>query len=666
MRAWPKTMACIAAMWLMSGGGLSAQTAATAKWESENDSFPLSKHHAVFEKYEKIQASPNFSSGDYSQAYVVTVGSQKRFNRLPGLIRAALSKHDKVLVKISEGTYTFGENHIDLTDADFRGKKLYILGTGDVRIIGASAVYSLADKRSQRLLSRYSLPCDSAFSHTTGYTDGSKLVAVASTDNLFGGNLIQAETLFERVDTARGIARIRVPRELSSLTMTRDQCRDIRINYTEWFRGVVDKVDSIGGGYVYFFCSELRKGYNTALYCNGDYGFSTSYYKRKAYPRYRLMNIDVNPGGIVIGSGRINIPYSCPKLYECRNTTFIKTQNTRLAELDISGITFLCNGGGDTGALMSFGRSEADMRIAVHDNRFIGIKSTVVLADTPGVSVYGNRFTHSCVSSVKADNNASRICVFGNRFDDCNERLNNYSCVRITSRDYYVARNTFHNFKYMAIGVGVWYGLKVDNQSRGIVEFNKIYCDDDYLASSRNRGLMDSGAISTWTCNDGAIIRYNWIYNYGGAGANRGIFLDDGTYGAAVYGNVIGNVSYSLAIDLRYVDQYEKFTPRHNENNVIMYNIMDGGYRYHGKKGVETNILGRNIIVCHDTHPCRQLKNLGDAEDDFVVNGEIRRDYIRLFRDYFVNGSALPISHEISDKIIGGGMIKRYMEEDKE
>lgn len=660
------TAICLAAACLTVASKSLAQGASGALTIAQNDTFAISKYHAAFEELEKIQAVPNIWRTDYSQAYVVKVSNQREFDRIQGLITSALNVHDKVLVRISSGTYTFRENHIDLTNADYSGKKLYIEGAGDVRIIGATAIYRASDKRSEQGLSCFSLPSDTAFSHTTSYTDSHEMLPVASTDDVSGGRFLQLDTLMEMMDSVKGIVRARLPRELSSLEIDEDGCKDIYIQIPMWFMGRTEKVVKITGGYVYFIYTFTRKGYGTKYFFDNDYGFNLEFYKEPRYGRFRLLNLDLAGRGISISRGRISIPHSHPLVYECRNATFIKTKGTKLQELDIAGITFIGNGGNADQALMLFDSSEVAGRIAVHDNRFIGMKTMVILANTDNVSVYDNYFSHTYVNDVVGTNLAARACVYHNTFEACNEGIEQHFCVMLSGPDYYIGRNVMHNFRYGAIGAGVHFAVKTLRPINGIIEFNRMYCDDDYLAGTNNHGLMDSGAIYMWTINDLSIVRYNWIYNYGGAGANRGIFLDDGVKGCKVYGNVISNIVNGLCIDLRNVPTSGRFVKDYNENNLVMYNIMDGGYRYHGKKGTDSNILGRNIVVYKTVKPQRQIFDFSDPESDCFVHGMIDGSTVKIDCDYFLRRSWLPFNNEISDAVFGGYMLKRYMEEQQE
>jgi len=194
-------------------------------------------------------------------------------------------------------------------------------------------------------------------------------------------------------------------------------------------------------------------------------------------------------------------------------------------------------------------------------------------------------------------------------------------CVNCGEAEYYIAYNTFVDFGYAAIGVGVWHGHIKNNLSRGIIEYNEMYYSPSYLANKGKYTLMDSGAIYTWTQNDDVIIRYNYIHDYEGMGDNRGIFCDDGANNLKIYGNVILKTPNCYSIDSRMAkDKREGFT--NNANNFMANNVVDNGVRFQGHADVQRHVVkGANLVVKSGSKDAIKdiFDNLEHIEEDMVI-----------------------------------------------
>jgi hypothetical protein len=252
----------------------------------------------------------------------------------------------------------------------------------------------------------------------------------------------------------------------------------------------------------------------------------------------------------------------------------------------------------------------------------------ISIAATPNVKIYNNEFEDCYYYGIKSDNASANTVVENNSFASMGKRMNNTFCVVCRGTDYYVVDNTFFNFGYGGIGVGVWYKSDMKQPCKGIVENNELSWNQDYINHIDNYGIMDSGAIYLWTKNDGSIIRYNYINGFSGAGDNRGIFCDDGAYCFEIYGNVITGVENNRCIDSRRSANVEKSkTPesginKANVNIVIRDNIVDGGIRFEANedknnsciKGANYILLAKDGIMSNNV-----ISNVTEVEEDVLL-----------------------------------------------
>ena len=128
--------------------------------------------------------------------------------------------------------------------------------------------------------------------------------------------------------------------------------------------------------------------------------------------------------------------------------------------------------------------------------------------------------------------------------------------------------------------------------------------------------IIVGGAIYLWPKNHGTIVRYNRIHQYTGPSSNRGIYCDDGAYGFSVYGNVITGIDNSNYIDSRLVLSSTLPT---NTNNLIMYNVVAGRYKFEGSNNAKNGCLkGRNIVLAEAGVASYNivLNNIEESEDD--------------------------------------------------
>lgn len=204
----------------------------------------------------------------------------------------------------------------------------------------------------------------------------------------------------------------------------------------------------------------------------------------------------------------------------------------------------------------------------------------------------------------------------------------------------YIGYNEFVDNNYGS----VYIGIPSDTTNEGcinMVEHNYIHFSPEWINKRKYLGLQDSGAIYLGLNQEKAIVRFNRIYNVGGPdeacyqGAehgdtrkNIGIYADDGTYNAAIYGNIIQGTENYYDIDCRAETlDADKTRPEGCEistNNFVCFNFCDGFVR------IQHN-LNR-----HD-HGCIIKGNIVGRR---ARRGGVDKNTINLVRDY-ISGEAI-------------------------
>ena len=405
--------------------------------------------------------------------------------------------------------------------------------------------------------------------------------------------MVQLDTLIEVVDKNEKICFIPCKNALGNEKRT----NLTKVQITQWFRAPIYKVTKIDDDGIYFNVSDLS--YETK-YRNKGYNVNFDYLYKGNYPRFRLYDKTKEPKSLA--------------------SRFISLDDCHYRLFSISGITFSSNRSG--AALIGMTGVDAQ-QIMVSDCTFEYIRGNVAnFSGTGNVVLDHNTIRHTDGNEVRFVNNCPNVRITNNVFENCGQSIGNTFCITCWESTYYVANNTFRNFGYDAIGVGVWHGFEKKYPSQGIIEHNEIYFTPEYFANALKHMLMDSGAIYTWTQNDYVIIRYNYIHDYIGAGDNRGIFCDDGANNLIIYGNVVLNTPNCYSIDSR-MGKDQKAGFRNNENNFMAQNVVDNRVRFQGHADVQRHVVkGINYVLLKpDNIPLENsYENLELKEEDVVLN----------------------------------------------
>ncbi len=371
-----------------------------------------------------------------------------------------------------------------------------------------------------------------------------------------------------------------------------------KVQITQWFRAKTYNVESIDQEGIYFIAPELAWDNN---YGHKGYNVNYDYLYLGKTPRFRLYDTSQEP--------------------YCTAARFLTLENCSYRSLSIKGIVF--RGNNSNNNLLYFKDVNA-RQIIISDCKFDYIRGNGVayFNGTSNVTFSGNVVSNTGGDDLFFSNHCSKVRVTNNIFENCGQSISNSFCVTCWECCYYIANNTFRDFGYGAIGVGVWHGFGKKNYSGGIIEHNEIYFTPTYFAEAWKHMLMDSGTIYTWTQNDNVIIRYNYIHDYTGAGDNRGIFCDDGANNLKIYGNVVLNTPNCYSIDSRMAkDKGDGFM--NNANNFMANNVVDNRVRFQGHSDVQRHVMkGANMIVREaDYQPLNnKYDNLELMEEDIIIN----------------------------------------------
>ena len=497
----------------------------------------------------------------------VRVDTQQEFDLLAKDIEAAVKGGARIVeVEIGQGTFYFRNRHIALSRKQWEEVALII--RGDNTIIE---------------------PADEALR-----------------DTVPPAPLKQTDRLIEVADESQKLCRLHLedPRPLTD----RGQ-EPTHITITQWFKSLTYKVERISGGWVYFKADDLS--YNTYYKChniNLDYGYSLKKDGKGIMPRYRMESAAANSG-------------TACRLLSMDNCTF--------ASVEISSITFRGNKDSASDYLIYINNSHADS-IAFKECDFLGIRSGVILAQgSSNVRVSACRF-RACHRAGILANYCEATVVSDNSFDNMGLACNNNYCIRVSGKDYYVARNRITDFGYGGIAAGTWWKTEKRTVERGVVEYNTLSYSAPYFQNIAERGLMDSGAIYLYTQNDDVKVRYNFIHDYTGLCDNRGIFCDDGACHFELYGNIILNTPNGYSIDSRYTPSIAKDpqskTRTINTGNRIYDNIIDGNLRFEGTPAGSESVspsggcsLGNNIVLTLGSkHPAANVLNNLSRQRAFI------------------------------------------------
>ena len=482
----------------------------------------------------------------YGHDATIIVLNQQGFDRIDEAIcDAAKAGKKDILVKVRCGSYLFHENHLTLkglpsdVSVAVKGKKVKVYAGG--RKVGLNDVINLNNV----------------------YYQGKKYAIV---DNWT--EVKQCDRLIEVVDSTTKLCRLEL---MNGDVATKGDV----IQTSQWYMTCKYTISDYRDGYVYFTADNLKYvSWGKQWNVNYDYAYC------KEMPRYRIWRTKNAKNGI----------------YQGEAMRFMSLRNVNPKSLTIEGITFCGNSSISSGALIQLSGVKSEsirFRKCVFENCH---STCIILGSSTNISVENCRFSENYTTCIYSGGGCENVNITDCLFENNSKGWSNTFCINIKGKDFLVARNTFRDFAYGAIGIGEHYGDKKTYVS-GVVADNEIYYTNTYYADYKKHTLMDSGAIYLWTQNDNVVIRNNYIHDYIGIKDNRGIFCDDGASNFAIIGNTILRIANSYCVDSRLIKDQRPGAFTNNVNITITDNTFDGDIRFEGRdENGNRCVYGRNTI----------------------------------------------------------------------
>ena len=438
----------------------------------------------------------------------VIITNQSSFDNITTYINDSVKQGEtEITIKVSSGTYFFHEKHISLGKINNSSVSLRIIGNNAVIVpIGREVNTSMV---------------------LNDYTYNSTVIDINSRRRInVWSDIEYADSKVEVINENTKLCRI----ECSKLPGQDAVIDNAFLMVTSWCRTYYYKILRIEGKYIYFIADNLGPGIKRAG--RFEYNVNNDVLYANAIPRFRVCNLQ---------------PLNVGKVHVCEAQSFLWAVGGRLKSFEIKGFTFCGNKTmGDLESspcsFMVFVGFNAES-ITVRDCCFIGQNSRVIaLSKTNNVHILKNQFYNNFRNGITVFNSCDNTEIKNNYFEENGEDLSYDRCISCSGSNYYIANNTFKNYGYCGISVGLYYTAAKENEPSGVVENNYLRYTEDRMKDLWRYSIMDGGAIYTWTQNNTSVIRYNRIQNYGGVCFNNGIYCDDGTRGVAIYGNIITGI----------------------------------------------------------------------------------------------------------------------------
>ena len=529
----------------------------------------------------------------------IIVNNQLSFDNIKQDIVQLINSGEKtIIIKITSGYYIAKENHLFLSGINAPKVSISILAE-DAVIIPEGKSYNSGD-------------------NYIGKGDVNNSWMSNGDDLKTWSDSYYAEGLVEVIDSSRKLCRLKRRDNLHQSFLTPSH-----ILIPHWYRSSIYKIDKFSNEYIYFTASDLKYTYDNGYIVNEDYHYG------KKQIRYKLFNVIGNDDCLFVINGKVNFPKGIISAREGFVKRYIYIEKCYFQSFEISNLHFWGNSFEDGNSAIFLSDSYCS-KFILHDCQFRGMRGNVITINaTPNVCIENNIFKDCYYFGVKSDNKSKNIIVRDNYFQNFGYGMQNTFCIVCQGENYLISGNKMIDFGYGGIGVGLGFMRVQSNPCYGKVEDNEMTNTETYMENISNFGIMDSGAITVWTKNDGTIIRNNLIHGYSGMGDNRGIFCDDGAYNIQILDNVITGITNSYCIDSRRVPNVEILkTPgsnieRANVNIVIRGNIVDGGIRFVAHEGKNNGcIKGVNYVISEKDKPLpiNVQGNVVNWQEDVVLD----------------------------------------------
>lgn len=466
---------------------------------------------------------------------VIEVQTQGEFDGLDTQIKQVLKTGiSDIEIQLQTGIYYYGEKHLDFSSLNYPKASITIMGEGSYLIgkdLGAARSWQDGTFRATMLqdVDRWS-----AFE--------------------------QSPSMVEVVDRQAKMCRIRVPYKQKA--QNEMKCEGQYLQLTEWYDSKVYPVIRRDKKYIYFYAPDLK--YSQSF---GEWNVNYDLVYGHVTPRYRTIDQKVTSEEVTF----------------CQSSTFLNLWHSKLGRVTLQGIVFGPNNG--RAPLIDTDMLECES-LQVTSCIFRGVRGLVAKVwHTDNVQIHANTFEGCYAGVIESYNGSAKTEVSNNEFLDHGRGMRQNFAIICRGEDFLIKNNSFRNFNYAAIGVGLWYGHQKKGPVTGQVVGNDIAYDQEYYNQYQQHTLMDGGAIYAWTICDKVEIIGNTINRYRGVKDYRGIFCDDGAKNITVRNNTVTNIGDNCwCIDLRWVDHVSEKVPDHNTGNVVSDNQVDGRIRFETKR----------------------------------------------------------------------------------
>ena len=545
--------------------------------DANDDEIIIHEKINVLEEFQRPELKTKRNGG--VRTFVVKVHNQQQFDDLSHTLISSLEAgYKNIIVRFKKGTYYYKEGHLKLVNHHYPDADISFEGMGSTIV---SKGWKLEDGDT--------VPC--AVNGESCFININRKQSI-----LPWGEMMYADSLVEVIDVSSKHCRLKCS-QLGGLKVSGDNMA--YLDLTRWCRCYQYKVLGIENGYVDFYAHDLAID---DVFRKTDFNVNYDYIYAKTNPRFRLCNVD-RIGPISVIDSTVYLSPELSSVYFGFAVNFITIKDCSLHQLSFKGLTILGSRGrvdplidltGVTSSVIEFKKCS-----------FIGQRRRIMnITNTDNVWFHDNYVSDNYDWGIVSDNTSSFTIIEKNIFENNGVNLSYNRVISCSGQNYYIGHNSFKNFGYCAISVGVPYSAPMEHPSSGIIEYNHIFYDKEHFENAWKYTIMDSGAIYVWTQNGNTIIRYNYIHDYTGMRQNRGIYLDDGASNVSVYGNVVMNIPNWHAIDSRLVSSTERtylktsFSEKNNLNNLIAYNITDGTINIVGREQVDNGCMkGYNIIL---------------------------------------------------------------------
>lgn len=491
------------------------------------------------------------------------IASQEEFKRLGAEINRQIDVGEKTIdVSFVPGTYFFPDNCISIISVDAPGVSITLDGNG-ASFIGEGKLCPPGSEAGE-------------YSFSSGWTD---LSTGMPTDMRGPVGLCR----FYPIPTNFARTSFRIPTREKDLS--EEEAKDVYVIITQWYKGIVFKVDKIKRGWIYYHEIEPSP---TKWYTELRFG--------RCLPRYQLLNRP--DGSPCIKGGHL---HSEDSLYRSDASCFMRIRDSKLGSVSIRNCNFDGNRANEGSESMLFFFAAQVDSISFSHCRFRGIKGDAVsLYDTDNFTFSDCEAEGNYCRVFFADYKCSNISVRNNRFLDNGLAFSNDPVVLCMAENMLIEDNYFEDFTYSAISVGSHYTYDSGEVTSGYVRNNEI-CHSPSFRIHPMRSIIDGGAIYVYTQNRDLVISDNYVHDIGGHHGNRGIFCDDGVNNVTLINNLVLNIENSSPIDLRKFDKVKKMpgstVKEANHHNKIISNIVDAKCVFYIRKGEPDSEIRDNVFL---------------------------------------------------------------------